>query len=88
MEHTEHAPPKNCQLCPRLVEYREDNQAQNPDWFNGAVAPFGDADPWLLIVGLAPGVKGANRTGRPFTGDFAGDLLYATLGKMLSLIHI
>lgn len=79
---TEHAPQKDCTLCPRLVEYRRENQAQNPDWFNGAVPAFGDPNPWLLVVGLAPGVKGANRTGRPFTGDYAGDLLYATLGKV------
>jgi len=82
MMKADHIPPKDCLLCPRLVEYRRDNQAENPDWFNGAVAPFGDPDPWLLVVGLAPGVRGANRTGRPFTGDYAGDLLYATLGKV------
>lgn len=75
-------PPKDCTLCPRLVAYRRDYQASNPDWYNGAVPAFGDDDPWLLIVGLAPGLKGANRTGRPFTGDYAGDLLYATLAKM------
>lgn len=74
-------PPANCPLCPRLVAYREDNQAKKPDWFNGAVPSFGDEEARLLIVGLAPGVSGANKTGRPFTGDWAGDLLYATLGK-------
>ena len=73
--------PRNCQLCPRLVEYRAENQSANPEWFNGAVRSFGDPDAWLLIVGLAPGVTGANRTGRPFTGDWAGDLLYPTLAK-------
>jgi uracil-DNA glycosylase family 4 len=75
-------PPKDCKLCPRLVGFRKENQAEYPDFFNGAVPPFGSADAWLLVVGLAPGLKGANRTGRPFTGDYAGDLLYATLLKM------
>lgn len=74
-------PPADCSLCPRLVAYREDNQAKHPDWFNGAVPSFGDENARLLIVGLAPGVTGANKTGRPFTGDWAGDLLYATLDK-------
>ncbi|MEM9937874.1 MAG: uracil-DNA glycosylase [Pseudomonadota bacterium] len=73
--------PTDCGLCPRLVEYREASQKKNPDWFNGAVQSFGDPDAALLIIGLAPGISGANRTGRPFTGDWAGDLLYATLGK-------
>ena len=72
------APPK-CVLCPRLVAFRHDNEAAEPDWFNGAVPSFGKTDARLLIVGLAPGRNGANRTGRPFTGDYAGDLLYATL---------
>ncbi|MFP6747512.1 MAG: uracil-DNA glycosylase [Alphaproteobacteria bacterium] len=72
-------PAPDCNLCPRLVDYRRENQAKQPDWFNGPVASFGPADARLLIVGLAPGVSGANRTARPFTGDFAGDLLYATL---------
>ncbi len=74
-------PPENCQLCPRLVEYREEVRAREPEWFNGAVPSFGDEDARLLILGLAPGVTGAHRTGRPFTGDYAGDLLYATLTK-------
>ena len=72
------APPK-CVLCPRLVAYRDANAAAEPHWFNGAVPSFGSQDARLLIVGLAPGRNGANRTGRPFTGDYAGDLLYATL---------
>ena len=71
--------PRDCPLCPRLVSFREANRAAEPDWHNGAVASFGSADARLLIVGLAPGLKGANRTGRPFTGDYAGDLLYQTL---------
>ncbi|MGV8995868.1 MAG: uracil-DNA glycosylase [Parvibaculaceae bacterium] len=71
--------PHDCPLCPRLVTYREDNARAHPDWFNGPVPSFGNANARLLIVGLAPGVTGANRTGRPFTGDFAGDLLYTTL---------
>ena len=76
---SEAEPPRDCPLCPRLVAYRRDNQATHPDWFNGPVPSFGAHDARLLIVGLAPGVQGANRTGRPFTGDYAGDLLYATL---------
>lgn len=74
-------PPKNCDLCPRLLNYRIANQAQNPDWFNGPAPSVGDEAAWLLIAGLAPGRTGANRTGRPFTGDYAGDLLFATLKK-------
>ncbi|MCR9128480.1 MAG: uracil-DNA glycosylase [Alphaproteobacteria bacterium] len=74
-------PPRNCPLCPRLVQYRAENARQNPDWFNGAAPSFGDANARLLVVGLAPGRTGANRTGRPFTGDWAGDLLYPTLAK-------
>lgn len=73
--------PHDCVLCPRLVAYRTQSQAEHPDWFNGAVPSFGDPDAQLLVIGLAPGVTGANRTGRPFTGDWAGDLLYATLDK-------
>jgi uracil-DNA glycosylase family 4 len=74
-------PPRDCPLCPRLVEYRAENADENPDWFNGAAPSFGDVDARLLVVGLAPGRTGANRTGRPFTGDWAGDLLYPTLAK-------
>ncbi len=73
--------PRDCSLCDRLVQYRAANRAAHPDWYNGAVPSFGDARARLLIVGLAPGVTGANRTGRPFTGDWAGDLLYPTLAK-------
>lgn len=72
-------PPRDCPLCPRLVEYRLSQRALHPDWFNAPVPAFGANDAQLLITGLAPGVAGANRTGRPFTGDFAGDLLYGTL---------
>jgi len=72
-------PDRNCPLCPRLAEFRAQNRAREPDWFNSPVPPFGDPAARLLIVGLAPGMQGANRTGRPFTGDYAGDLLYATL---------
>ncbi len=74
-------PAKDCALCPRLVAYRHANQSAQPDWFNAPVPCFGDPEARLLIVGLAPGVSGANRTGRPFTGDSAGDLLYTTLNK-------
>jgi len=73
--------PLDCTLCPRLVEFREDNQKKFPDFFNAPVPAFGDENAKLVIVGLAPGLKGANRTGRPFTGDYAGDLLYPTLIK-------
>ena len=74
-------PDRDCDRCPRLVAFREDHRAAQPDWHNAPVSSFGGLDARLLIVGLAPGLRGANRTGRPFTGDFAGDLLYATLGK-------
>jgi uracil-DNA glycosylase family 4 len=74
-------PPRDCPLCPRLVGYREENARAHPDWFNGPAPSFGDPDARLLVVGLAPGRMGANRTGRPFTGDYAGDLLYGTLLK-------
>jgi uracil-DNA glycosylase len=73
--------PKDCPLCPRLVEYREQNARAEPDWFNGAAPSFGDSAARLVVVGLAPGRTGANRTGRPFTGDYAGELLYGTLKK-------
>ncbi|UTW56663.1 uracil-DNA glycosylase [Kordiimonas sp. SCSIO 12610] len=72
-------PQADCNLCPRLVEFREENKKKFPDFFNGAVGSFGPNDARLLIIGLAPGLKGANRTGRPFTGDYAGDLLYSCL---------
>jgi uracil-DNA glycosylase len=73
------APVQNCPMCPRLVAYRLANREAQPDWFNGPVPSFGPLDASLLVVGMAPGVKGANRTGRPFTGDHAGILLYSTL---------
>jgi uracil-DNA glycosylase family 4 len=72
-------PDRNCPLCPRLVAFRETARLREPGWFNSPVPSFGDPEARLVIVGLAPGMQGANRTGRPFTGDFAGDLLYATL---------
>ncbi len=75
------APHQDCPLCPRLAEYRNSNRAKEPAWHNAPVPSFGSLDARLLVVGLAPGVRGANRTGRPFTGDFAGILLYATLLK-------
>src|ERR1044072_1849829 len=74
-------PDSDCPLCPRLAAFRERNRAEAPDWHNAPVPSFGGSDAWLLVVGLAPGRKGANRTGRPFTGDYAGDLLYETLIK-------
>lgn len=74
--------PHDCGLCPRLVEYREQNALAEPTWFNGPAPSFGDPNARLAIVGLAPGRTGANRTGRPFTGDYAGDLLYGTLSKL------
>ena len=73
--------PRDCPLCPRLLAFRQECRAEHPDWWNAPVPAFGDPKAWLAIVGLAPGKHGANRTGRPFTGDYAGDLLYATLLK-------
>ncbi|HZZ62842.1 MAG TPA: uracil-DNA glycosylase [Roseiarcus sp.] len=73
------SPPRDCAACPRLAEYRGANRSLYPDWSNAPVASFGKASARLMIVGLAPGLRGANRTGRPFTGDYAGDLLYETL---------
>jgi len=73
--------PRDCPLCPRLMAFRHECRAEHPDWWNAPVPAFGDPKAWLAIVGLAPGKHGANRTGRPFTGDFAGELLYATLLK-------
>lgn len=73
--------PRNCPLCPRLVRFREECRDEHPGWWNAPVPAFGDRGAWLAIVGLAPGKHGANRTGRPFTGDFAGELLYRTLLK-------
>jgi uracil-DNA glycosylase family 4 len=73
--------PKDCGLCPRLRGFILEQREKFPDWYNGAVPSFGDDTAELLIIGLAPGLRGANRTGRPFTGDWAGDLLYTTLKK-------
>jgi uracil-DNA glycosylase family 4 len=73
--------PRDCPLCPRLVAFRQLQRTEHPDWWNAPVPAFGDPDAWLAIVGLAPGKNGANRTGRPFTGDYAGELLFATLLK-------
>ena len=73
--------PRDCPLCPRLVRFRHECRAEHSDWWNAPVPAFGDPDAWLAIVGLAPGKHGANRTGRPFTGDYAGELLYGTLLK-------
>jgi uracil-DNA glycosylase family 4 len=72
-------PGRDCPLCPRLRIFRDHWRGREPDWFNAPVASFGPTTARLLIVGLAPGLRGANRTGRPFTGDYAGDLLYGTL---------
>jgi uracil-DNA glycosylase family 4 len=73
--------PRDCPLCPRLVRLREELRIEHPGWWNAPVPVFGDADAWLAIVGLAPGRKGANRTGRPFTGDYSGEIFYSTLLK-------
>jgi uracil-DNA glycosylase family 4 len=73
--------PRECPLCPRLVAFRHECRAEHPGWWNAPVPAFGDPDAWLAIIGLAPGKHGANRTGRPFTGDYAGELLYSTLLK-------
>ncbi len=74
-------PPYECDLCPRLVDFLDENRAAHPDWFNGPVPSFGPDSARFLVLGLAPGLQGANKTGRPFTGDYAGDLLYATLAE-------
>ena len=74
-------PGSDCPICPRLVDFRQQNRDREPGWHNAPVPSFGPASARLLVIGLAPGLKGANRTGRPFTGDYAGDLLYETLGK-------
>src|SRR6478736_180653 len=76
------APPKDCPLCPRLAAFRQENQKKFPSYWNAPVPSFGPLDAPILIAGLAPGLHGANATGRPFTGDWAGDLLYATLLKL------
>ncbi len=76
------SPPRDCQACPRLADFRATNRVVFPDFANAPVESFGEPDARLLIVGLAPGLRGANRTGRPFTGDYAGDLLYATLAEL------
>lgn len=72
-------PPLDCRACPRLVEFREGLAVEHPEWFNAPVPSFTSNSPRLLIIGLAPGMRGANATGRPFTGDYAGDLLYKTM---------
>jgi uracil-DNA glycosylase family 4 len=72
-------PGRECDRCPRLVAYRKENRSRYPDWWNGPAPSFGDAGARLLVLGLAPGRTGANRTGRPFTGDHAGVLLFQTL---------
>ena len=74
-------PSHDCPLCPRLVAFREALRQEYPDWWNAPVPAFGDPEAWLGVIGLAPGKHGANRTGRPFTGDYAGALLYDTLAK-------
>ena len=74
-------PSPDCDICPRLRAYRLDNKIKEPAWHNAPVPSFGPLTAQILVVGLAPGVRGANRTGRPFTGDYAGLLLYATLQK-------
>jgi uracil-DNA glycosylase family 4 len=82
MKTSIHQPRRNCSLCPRLEEFRVENREAYPKYFNGPVPSFGSIEASLLIVGLAPGLKGANQTGRPFTGDYAGDLLYSTLTRL------
>ena len=74
-------PSRDCPLCPRLVAHRELMRAEQPDWWNAPVPAWGDPGAWLVILGLAPGRNGANRTGRPFTGDGSGALLFRTLGN-------
>jgi uracil-DNA glycosylase family 4 len=75
-------PPRDCPLCPRLVAYRAEQQARHPTWWNAPVPPMGDARAWLAIIGLAPGLKGANRLGLPFHGDDSGRMLFGTLASL------
>lgn len=75
------APPRDCARCPRLVALRRDCRARHPDWWNAPVPAFGDPEAWLAIIGMAPGLRGANRTGRPFTGDFSGEALFGALAR-------
>jgi uracil-DNA glycosylase len=81
MPRSSGSPGRDCPRCPRLVAFRESWRAREPEWFNAPVPSFGPVDARFLIVGLAPGLRGANRTGRPFTGDYAGELLYGSLAK-------
>ena len=81
MPEADGKPGRDCLRCPRLVAFRNSWRAKEPTWFNAPVPSFGPLAARLLVVGLAPGLQGANRTGRPFTGDYAGALLYSTLGK-------
>src|SRR5207237_10881716 len=74
--------PRDCPLCPRLLTFRQLQRAEHPDWWNAPVPAFGDGEAWLAIVGLAPGKHGANRTERPFTGDYAVELLSDTIRKV------
>jgi uracil-DNA glycosylase family 4 len=75
-------PSPDCPFCPRLVAFREVQRIAHPEWFNAPVPPFGDPDAWLAVVGLAPGLKGANRTGRPFTGDGSGAILFDAMQRL------
>jgi uracil-DNA glycosylase family 4 len=79
--HVNPDPPRDCPRCPRLVAFREAWRDREPGWWNSPVGGWGDPDAWLMVVGLAPGLRGANRTGRPFTGDHAGALLFDTVAK-------
>lgn len=74
-------PEKNCSKCPRLVDFRKSNITKFPNYYNAPVPSFGNLDAEVLVVGLAPGLNGANQTGRPFTNDYAGDILYPALKK-------
>ena len=76
---TRPTPAPDCAFCPRLQDFRHQHRRAEPDWFNAPVLSFGPARARLVVVGLAPGLRGANRTGRPFTGDHAGEILYRTL---------
>ena len=82
VSHPDLEPSPDCRLCPRLTAFRAANRQAHPDWHNGPVPSFGPLDAPILVIGLAPGLRGANRTGRPFTGDYAGDLLYSTLAAL------
>lgn len=86
MDHVAPEPSPDCPHCPRLATFRAEQRVAHPDWFNAPVPPLGDNGAWLAVIGLAPGLKGANRTGRAFTGDGSGAMLFSVMTE-LGLAH-